>query len=458
MLTMKTFHTLPLAAALLILTASTAHCQDPAALEEQIANHVQELKGQQDTMRCLSMTMTDSLLEAHEEHIWHVHFRDRPTIVVEEHREDGIYMRKDYYLQDSKVIAFMTELHEPTLDENTERVSECAFGFHEGRLIAHSVSVYRRALNEEPDPNLAAKNEKDLPILPGFDAFQQQLTQRAFDIAHQLTAIPQQEGLASFLDLREGPPASVKALRAKDWLPSAGTLTLPVRTLGLSSKPVLSPDGRFGVSWGYRQGPVDWAKLRSTEPYRDGEFSTRLQVGSELTEALQADTTFIRNAVSGQDMGCLGLSHGGEVERFNHDGIVMHWSPSCAMSIAQATQRPGDSELRACWINGKTGAITSQDLLSPLSKAVLDHVAKSTHPAAKNARDDTMPIRLGKILLEDDGKFEASISATIRSPRVAPENYFEAKVYGQVSPSKSNEEAEIKLSEIKLAPPLKAEE
>jgi hypothetical protein len=442
---------------LLLLASTTASGQDRAALEEKIGKHVNAQMAAQDQMTYLSAAMGDRVTDAAEEHIWHAYFRDHLEIVTEQNRSEGIYTRKDYFLQDSKVIAFMTEHHEPTLDEKKKRISESAFGFQDGRLVSHSVSVYRRSVDANRDPELAVKHEKDLPIQPGFDGFQQQLTQRAFDIARRLKEASKEQSLTGFYSLDDAPPATVEVERAKDWLPAADTLTLPLRTLGSPSRPILSPDGRWGVSWGYERGPVDWEKLRCTEAYREGEFCTHLQPSDKLTDALKSDNTFLRNAISGLNLGILGLDHGGEVQRFNHDGIVMHWSPSSAVIIAQETHKLGDTDLRVAWMNNSTGALKSQTLLAPLFKGVLTHVAKSKHPAAENAQSDGMDIRMGSMLVEDDGKFEARITGDVRSPHFDAGNFFEAKVYGQVSPSKAGEAAVVKFSQIKLSPPLKEE-
>ena len=440
----------------LLLASVTLTCaQDRAALEEQLRAAIQEQDGALDEMRCLSGGVQDNLQETTEEHLYRAHFRNGLEVVTELHREDGAFSQKTYHLKDGNVFALLVEGRQPCPDPAQHRVTFTGYGFHQGKLVSWSVSSLRIAADADPDENRLAEAERDLPIPPGFDAMQKSLNRRAFDIARNLHPAVADHSLADFVDV--GPPDEKPDAPTADWMPAQDTLTIPIRVWDFDSPELLSPDGRFGISWGYAKGPVDWSNLKNPEDTSIG-FSA-IHNESRLTDAQNDCDTFLRNAATGEILGALAVGHRGNSARYNHHEIVPYWSPSQQVIIVRETDRNWDETVRICWLNEQSQIKLNQDLLGPLGDAVLAEVRRSKHPAADNAvNQENLPIAIRGVDIDDDGSFQAKVTGdnTRQNPHWGPSDYFEAVVNGQITAAKSGSSANVRIESIQLAPPVEA--
>jgi hypothetical protein len=302
-----------------------------------------------------------------------------------------------------------------------------------------------------------AEAEKDLPILPGFDAMQKSLGRRAFDIARSLYPAVTGHSLGDFVNV--GPPDEKPFVPTTDWLPGPDTLTIPIRVWDFDSPELLSPDGRFGISWGYAKGPVDWSNLKNPDDNSVG-FSA-IHNESRLTDAQNDYDTFLRNAATGEILGALKVGHRGTRARYNHPEILPYWSPSQQVIIVREIDRNWDETVRICWLNEQSKISINQDLLGPLGNAVLAKVRKSKHPAAENAGiKDQLPVATSgiDIDIDDDGTFQAKVTGdnTRQNPHWGPADYFEAVVSGKITAAESGPSAKVTVESIQLAPPLEA--
>lgn len=430
---------------------SPAFGQKRSDLEQQLSKRIQQQQDAQDGMKTLAASLNErpsSPSDLSTIRSYSAYYDDQLQIVVEEHTVEGTYLRKDYHMDKGKVFALMVEHHQPTADGKSKRIVENGFGFDAGKLALFSTTSYRVGTDAERDPKQAAKNEKDHPIPEGFDAWQEQLTTRAWSLVYRMAAAVKDDEQPLFgLWNLAPPPAEAKKNRPKGWTPTKETLTLPIHD-------VISPDGRYGISWGYEKGPVDWEKLRYVSD-DDEEFSSKLAIN--VPDALKEDTTFIRNAISGRDAGILGISHGGERQRFNHDEIIASWSPSGNICIARETFKWGDNDVRVCWMDAAGKVTKSQALLVPLAKQVEAHVAKSKHPAAAEAKEGNFMIAAERLIVEDNGTFEAKCTGHNGSKRGGPKHFFQMIVQGKVQPGEGDE-CKLTITKRTLLPPIKEEE
>lgn len=227
----------------------------------------------------------------------------------------------------------LVEGRQPCPDLTQHRVTFTGFGFHQSRLVSWSVSSLRIAADAEPDEDRLAEAERDLPIPTGFDALQKTFNRRAFDIARKLYPAVAGHGGTDFVDV--GPPDEKPFVPTPDWIPDQNTLTIPIRVWDLDSLELLSPDERFGISWGYAKGPVDWSNLKGPKDVPSG-FST-IHNEDRLTDAENDFDTFLRNAATGEILGALKVGHRGTCARYNHREIIPYWSPYCQVIIVRET-------------------------------------------------------------------------------------------------------------------------
>lgn len=434
-----------------LMLPSFAEEQSP--LQKELSERIQRQRDAQGSMKSLYANLNERPSGSGDLsaiRTYSAFYEDQPEVVVEEHTVEGIYLRKDYHLHKGKVYAYLVEHHKPSADGKNKRIAENGYVFDSGKLIGQTVTSYRVATDAERDPDLARKNEKEFPIPEGLDAWQDQLTARAWTIVHRLrTAVGDDEDYINGLMENAPKPAESKAKSPPGWMPTADTLTLPVHD-------VISPDGRLGLSWGYEKGPVDWSKLLFKWEHGEEEFSTKLVEPYNLPEALRQDTTFVRNAISGKDVGKLGVSHGGERQRFNHDEIIANWSPAGSICIAVETFKWGDSEVRVCWMDPQGNAARSQDLTATLHEQVQAFVAKSNHPASVGAKEKNFMVSTQNILVEDDGNFEARCVGNDASKQDGPEHYFEMIIQGKVE-SGSDDRCKLSLKRKELLPPIESD-
>ncbi|RBP37783.1 hypothetical protein DES53_113166 [Roseimicrobium gellanilyticum] len=377
-------------------------------------------------------------------------------VVTERHMEDNVVAQKDYFLNDSRVYAYRVTRHDPSPDGKTKRVSESQFLFDNGSPV-YNVLVAVRVPVSENAPSFAKATEKVLPIPAGLEGWGHKLTVRAFDIARSFKP---GIGRYAFGDwdawlLKKAPPQDktpqTQEDRPKDWLPLPDTLVLPIADS-------LSPDGLYEIGWGYEKGPVDWKKLAFMEGPDDGPnyptFSTKLADGP-LTPELENDGDFLMNRISGKTLAKLDMDYPGERQRFNHDELIAHWSPSSACFLVRAEQKWFTEYAQVGWI--KDGACAGvYDVLEVLKPAAEDAVKKSKHPAGTRLKktgdeaEDYM-FTLSKMLLEDDGKFEAHVMGTIpKDPE--PSGFYEAIIEGAFSPGEKDGPAKLKVSKTRVLP------
>ncbi len=370
-------------------------------------------------------------------------------VVTESHEEEGELVRKDYFLHESKVYAHRVSQRVPCLDGKTVRVSQSSFFFEKGAPI-YRTGVTVRVPRAEKEPDLSKARETEVPLPPGLNGWGDQLTARAFAIARSFRP---HVGRHVFADwdqwlLKDAPPAGTGETppRGEDWTPPEGTLVLPIPG-------TQSPDGLFAVGWGYAKGPVDWARLASDHAHSAFGavyFSTKLAMG-ELKPPLDQDSNFLLNA-AGKPAGNLGLYHPGERQRFNHDEIIVRWSPSSACFGVRETGKWSDDAAGIGWIkDGRCEA--TFDILKPLKTAAEAAVKKSKDPAAKRLRDsdDGFAFSVTSLLVEDDGRVEARVIGQIPKDD-APGGSYEAIVEGVFSPGIGEAPAVLKSSKVRIVP------
>jgi hypothetical protein len=225
----------------------------------------------------------------------------------------------------------------------------------------------------------------------------------------------------------------------------------------------LSPDGLYEIGWGYEKGPIDWKKLAFMEGPDDGPnyptFSTKLAEGP-LTPELEDDGDFVMNHVTGKTLAKLDMDYPGERQRFNHDELNVHWSPSSSCFVVQAEQKWFTEYAQVGWI--KNGACEGvYDVLTVLQPAVEDAVKKSKHPAGPRLKkqgeeSEGYSLAISKLLVEDDGKFEAHVVGQIpKDPE--PSGLYEAIIEGTFSPGEKGGPAKLKVGKTKVLPPMKNE-
>ena len=364
-------------------------------------------------------------------------------VVSESQSEDGVVTQKDYFLHESRVYAHCIARREPGLDGKSERVSESWFLFEKGAPFYRSGRTFRVPAN----PKTPAE-DREMPLPPGLEGWGHKLTAHAFDIARTFRAGVGRYTFGMWDEwlLKNAPPAGAgdPPVRGADWLPAPETLVLPVRD-------TTSPDGLFSIGWGYEKGSVDWRKLASP----DGDsvsFSTVLPDGP-LPDGLEDDATFLLHHLTGKPLCKLAIEHPGERQRFNHDELLAHWSPSSRCVVIVADAKWESTAAQIAWI--KDGQCEgAHDILEPLQKAVARAVRNSKHPAAKRLREDgeAHRYRLSKILVEDDGAFAARVTGEIPKDD-RPGGFFAVIVEGKFSPERSGDPAILKTTKIKVLPP-----
>jgi hypothetical protein len=431
------------------LTAGTpdARSQLVDKLSEQFAAQVQS------TAHCevLRQSYEQPDTGRHDYHIFQVRLKEGIQVVTESHHVDGALTQQDYYLHDSKVYAYRVSRQEQMLDGKTKRVSDNYFFFDHGTPIYHSAAVARVPVSlEEVDLTKTKAKEHEVPLPTGMEGWGDRLTGRAFDIARTFKP---GAGRYIFSDwdkwlLKDAPPegSGDPPKRDANWLPPAGTLVLPVTGS-------TSPSGVYAIGWGYEKGPVDWKDLASPWGETSVTFSTKIPEGP-LSEELQNDKNFLINAISGKPIRVIGEFHEGERQRFNHDELQLHWSPTDACFVAIETAKWNTDVAVMGWIkDGRCEQVS--DILGPLNKAANDAVRKSKHPAAKRMRDEGIEgfsTTMSQILVEDDGSFEAVLYGQIPKDDL-PSGYFEVVLIGTLSPGKGEESAVLKLKSSRVLPP-----
>ncbi|CAN5906050.1 hypothetical protein BH11VER1_BH11VER1_07430 [soil metagenome] len=373
-------------------------------------------------------------------------------VVTESHSEDGVIEQKDYFFEEGKVYAHRVSHQIPCLDGKMKRVTENCFLIHEGKPFYRTLVTARVPLTEK-EPNLSTARKQVLPLPTDLVGWGDQLTAHAYAIARTFrTGI----GRYAFGDwdtwlFKHAPPEGTGEAkpRTADWLPPADTTVLPIP---LSA----SPEGFYEIGWGYEKGPVDWKRLAYVEsPNSDRgavTFSTKLAEG-QLTPELEADGNFLLSRINGQTIGKLALDYPGERQRFNHDEMLACWSPASTCFVTIATQKWFTEGAEIAWIkDGKCAG--SNNILTPLHEAATEAVIKSKSPAAKRVSKDrdSFEFTLSKIMVEDDGAFEAKVVGEIPKDD-APGGYYEAIIKGMFAPKAPGEPAGLKVSKITILPP-----
>lgn len=382
-------------------------------------------------------------------------------VVTERRMENNVVVQKDYFLNDNRVYAYRVTRHDPSMDGKTKRVSESQFLFDKGKPVYNVLVAVRVPMSEE-SPSFAKAQEKVLPIPAGLEGWGDKLTVRAFDIARSFR---HGVGRYAFGDwdewlLKKAPPEDktpqTQRERPQDWLPSPDTLVLPIADS-------LSPDGLYEIGWGYEKGPIDWKKLAFMEGPDGGPnyptFSTKLADGP-LTPELEEDGDFVVNHITGKTLAKLDMDYPGERQRFNHDELNVRWSPSSTCFVVQAEQKWFTEYAQVGWI--KDGVCEgAYDVLEVLKPAAEDAVKKSKHPAGarlKKTGDDHegYSFTLSKILVEDDGKFEALVVGQIPKDDL-PSGLYEAIIEGTFSPGEKGGPAKLKVHKTRVLPPMNNE-
>ena len=379
-------------------------------------------------------------------------------VVTEAQEERDILTRKEYYLHESEVYALRVWRRAPAPERTTFLISESRFFFDQGAPINWSVASARIAAGAK-EPDLSKAKATIVPLPQGAEKWGVQLKSRAFAIARSFRP---HVGQYVFGDwdawlLKDAPKDDAQlseAPRGEGWLPPEGARVLPIKFSD-------SPEGLFRIGWGYRQGPVDWARLAFEEQGPSKvSFSTKLAEG-ELKPPLSEDSNFLMNAVTGEPVSDIGLYHPGERQRFNHDEILVHWSPSSRCFVVEETQKWGDEMAGVGWI--KDGRCEGTfDILTPLQATAEGAVKKSGHPAAKRMRgaeESEYSFGVSKILIADDGTFEAKVIGQIPKDD-APGGSYEAIVLGTFTPGKAaakegeegRSSATIKNAKVKVLP------
>jgi hypothetical protein len=411
-----------------------------------------------DKYETLRQEYEDPTANPPQRHVFLMRLEHGIEAVTESHTSEGVFTQKDYYMHESKVYAHRISHHEPTLDGKTKRVAESYILFDaEGNPIFRSQVVTRIPLGVKA-PDLTKLKDQEVPLPAGLDGWGKKLTGHAFSIAR--TFRPGM-GRYTFGDwdawlLKGAPPEEEEELepedRAEDWLPAEDTLMLPVR--GSSS-----PDGLFQIGWGYEKGPVDWESLAYIEGKESGKpyptFSTKMPVA--VPEALQNDGNFLMNAVSGKSLATLKSDYPGERQRFNHDELNAHWSPSSLCFVVRVEQKWSTEYAEIGWI--KNGVCEgTYGILDPLEKAAVDAVKSSKHPASalmKKAGDDEegYSFALSKVLLEDNGQFEMHVVGQIPKDD-RPGGLYEVIIEGTFSQGEKDGSAVLKVSKARVLPPI----
>jgi len=355
-------------------------------------------------------------------------------IVSESQEQEGFFTQKDYYLFENHVYALRIAHEEACLDGKTKRATEGYIFFDGDTPFHYSAASIRMPLAEET-PDFSKAKEHNLPLPPGLAGWGVRLTSRAYDLARTFRP---GVGRHTFGDwdawLLKGAPApgsGEPAPRTVGWRPPEGTLVLPVRESEC-------PDGRYSIGWGYETGPVDWDKLEEPEgndgPKTPPLFSTKM-AQSPLTGELEQDGNFLLNHITGKPIAKLGIHYPGERQRFNHDELLARWSPFASCVVVIVTEKWQTGYGHIAWI--KDGRCEgSQDILAPIIEATRAAALKSKHPASKLLRGESAAdfcYSLSKILVEDDGSFEALLDVQIPKSDL-PGGYFQATLSGRFTP------------------------
>ena len=361
-------------------------------------------------------------------------------------------------MHEYKVYACRISQHVPYPDGKTKRIAENYYLFDKGTPFYRSGFTARVPIGEmSPDLSKVKTRtkEKEIPLPSGLEGWGDKLTAHAFDIARTF-----RKGVGRYTFgewdawlLKDAPPegSGDPPVRPIGWLPSPDTLVLPVEKSA-------SADGLFSIGWGYKKGPVDWAKLVDPESQPDiktpPQFSTKIGAGP-ITGGLENDTNFILHHLSQKPLCELGLHYPGERQRFNHDELLAYWSPTDTCVVVIVTAKWESEYAQIAWIkDGKSEG--SYDVLLPLEKAAKEAVLKSKHPAAKRMKGenaDSYSFTLQKIVIEDDGTFEAAVSGEIPKDDDFRSAYYEVLVNGVLSPGTAGGEASLKLTSARVLPP-----
>jgi len=435
---------------LILATASSLAAQSPMVkqLTEQLAQQGSRLA----EMETLRMTYDNPQQHPASAHELRVRLDGGIQVVTECHTEDDVYTQKDYFLNESKVYALRVSQQIPCLDGKTKRVAESLILFDKGTPLLRTTRSARVPV-ADTNPKLSKVSEHEMPLPAGLDGRGDRLTAHAFDIARRFRTGVGKHVFGNWDEwlLKDAPPAgsSEKPLRNADWLPPPDVLALPIP---LSE----SPDGLFAIGWGYAEGPVDWPKLATDGAHPDfGEiyFTTKLVEGG-LNPPLSDDSNFLLNAQNGKQLGNLGAYHPGERQRFNHDELLVNWSPSSTCFIVRETAKWETAAAGIGWIKDGRCAGTFE-ILAPLEAAAIAAVLKSKDPAAKRLRSkdegEGFAFSVYNLLLEDDGRIEARVVGQIPKDD-RPGGIYEAIVEGVLTPGTGESDAVLKTSKVKVIP------
>ena len=435
---------------ILAAAPATGVAETPAVLGElrvRLAEQVQRF-GNMETLRA-SYSTAEKETGIRHSHEFVVRLDGPIQVVSEKHEEDDGVVRKDYFLHESEVYALRVSSWAPSPDGKTARVSESRFLFDKGAPVYRGGVTVRVPIGVR-EPDFSKAKETPVPLPPGLDGWGAQLKVRAFSIARSFRPHVGQYVFGSWEQwLLKGAPAEDPGLappeRPLGWMPPNGTRVLPIQKTD-------SPDGLFRIGWGYAEGPVDWARL-AYRPEQPGSFFSTKAASGDLKPPLTEDANFLMNAVSGEPISDIGRYHLGERQRFNHDEILVHWSPSSSCFVVKETQKWGDEAVGVGWIKGGKCEKTF-DILEPLWKVADEAVKKSNHPAAKRVRDGDgeYTFGLGKVLVEDDGRFEIQVVPQVPKD-VESSGMYEAIVQGTFLPGPGDEPAAvIKNAKVKVLP------
>lgn len=434
-----------------LLAAELPSATDPRFV--RIRETLLKLEAEAEGLRGLTLRFEEPRTIPPSSHEWRVKMRSHNKLVMESWEDGGGRLDKCYLIEGKQVTVFCAEHRLPCLDGVTERVTEQWIYLAEGQPFARAVRSQRVAVGEETEnpPAIPVPNA-ELP--PGLEAWTGQIHARAFDI---LRGFPP----ARFRDIAWGwdeselagaPPAgsSQPALRDKDWMPPEGTLALPV----LRTE---SPEGFYGIGWGYESGPVDWGWLKADHGWEDlGEvyFSTKL-ASHPMPDALDKDTNFLLRMPEARAVGRTGTSHPGERQRFNHDELLVHWSPASRCAVVMEAEKWFTQTASLVWIReGKVEV--ANDILVPLQKAACAALRKTRHPASKEAGTEDYEFSLVKIMIGDDGSFEALVLGQARQ-NWQPAGSWRTRIDGRFSAAAEGQPAGLVIKKIKVLPPVREE-
>lgn len=438
----------------LLAIATAAHGESAllTQLRERLAQQTSNF-GEMETLRASyhCAEQEGGIRDAHE---LIVRLKGPIQVVTESHLNEGELVRKDYFLDESRVYALRVASGSPCVDGKTMRVTESRFFFDKETPI-HREGATTRVPRAETLPDLAKLKLRGVTMPPSFEGWGAQLTARAFSIARSFRP---HVGRHVFGDwdqwlLKDAPPpgAGETPPRPAGWRPSDDTLVLPIPKSQ-------SPDGLFAIGWGYEKGPIDWSQLASDDAHSDFGavyFTTKLAHG-DLKPPMNEDSNFLLNAASGKPAGDIGLYHAGERQRFNHDELIVRWSPSATCFVVRETGKWLDEAAGIGWIvDGRSEA--TFDILAPLKAAAESEVKKSRHPAAKRLREneDEFAFSVISVLVEDDGAVEARVVGQIPKDSDITSSYYEAIVEGVFSRGAANAPALLKQTKVRILPPLR---